>query len=94
MDFLIIDDEKTIRDAASMLIENEGHYVETAATSADGLERLKENAFDVVLLDLNLGPENGLEVLPVLQKHFPQVPVIMFTAQGSVKYSFSEDAIR
>ena len=85
MDFLIIDDEKTIRDAASMLIEIEGHYVETAATSADGLQRLKENAFDVVLLDLNLGAENGLEVLPLLQKHFPQVPVIMFTAQGSVK---------
>ena len=85
MDFLIIDDEKTIRDAACFLIEDEGHYAEAAATPADGLLRLKENNFDVVLLDMNLGSENGLDVLPVLQKQFPNLPVIMFTAQGSVK---------
>lgn len=85
MDFLVIDDEKTIRDAACFLIEDEGHYAEGAATSADGLQRLKEATFDVVLLDMNLGKENGLEILPVIAKQFPNLPVIMFTAQGSVK---------
>lgn len=85
MDFLIIDDEKTIREAACFLIEEEGHYAESAGSSADGLQRLKENNFDVVLLDMNLGPENGLEVIPVLQKQFPNVAIVMFTAQGSVK---------
>jgi two-component system, NtrC family, response regulator AlgB len=85
MDFLVIDDEKTIRDAACYLIEDEGHYAEGTSNSADGLLRLKEANFDAVLLDMNLGKENGLEILPILQKQFPQLPVIMFTAQGSVK---------
>ena len=36
-------------------------------------------------LDLNLGGENGLDVLVEIQRQFPQVSVVMFTAQGSVK---------
>jgi two-component system, NtrC family, response regulator AlgB len=36
-------------------------------------------------LDVNLGNENGLDVLAEIQKQFPQIPVVMFTAQGSVK---------
>ena len=46
---------------------------------------LKEDKWDAVLLDVNLGRENGLDVLAEIQKQFPQVPVVMFTAQGSVK---------
>ncbi len=50
-----------------------------------GLASLKEDKFDAVLLDVNLGRENGLDVLTEIQKQFPQLPVVMFTAQGSVK---------
>jgi two-component system, NtrC family, response regulator AlgB len=85
MDFLIIDDDKTFRDATCFLIEDAGHYAEGAESGALGLTTLKEDKFDAVLLDVNLGGENGLDILTELQKEFPQLPVVMFTAQGSVK---------
>lgn len=85
MDFLVIDDNKTFRDAASFVIEEEGHYAESAVSGAVGLTQLQESAFDAVLLDVNLGPENGLDVLTEIQKRFPDLPVVMFTAEGNVK---------
>ena len=85
MDFLIIDDDKTFREATCFLIDEENHYAEGAASGQLGLKRLKEEKFDAVLLDLNLGPENGLDVLTEIQKAYPDLPVVMFTAEGNVK---------
>jgi NtrC-family two-component system response regulator AlgB len=87
MDFLIIDDDKTARDAASFLIEDEGHYAEGAESGRLGLTRLKEDKFDVVLLDLYLNGESGLDVLSEIQAREPGLPVILFTAQGKVKHA-------
>ncbi len=85
MDFLVIDDDKTFRDATCFLIEEAGHYAEGVESGQLGLNWLKEDKWDAVLLDVNLGRENGLDVLAEIQKQFPQLPVVMFTAQGSVK---------
>jgi NtrC-family two-component system response regulator AlgB len=85
MDFLVIDDDKTFRDATCLLIDSEGHYAESARSGELGLTELKEGKFDAVLLDLNLGPEKGLEILEQILKRQPNLPVIIFTAQGSVK---------
>jgi len=59
MDFLVIDDDKTFRDATGLLIDGEGHYAESAASGELGLTLLNEEKFDAVLLDLNLGPEKA-----------------------------------
>lgn len=85
MDFLVIDDDKTFRDATCLLIDGEGHYAEGAGSGKSGLAELKDGKFDSVLLDLNLGPENGLDILEQILKRQPRLPVIIFTAQGSVK---------
>src|SRR6202044_1000355 len=85
MDFLVIDDDKTFRDATCFLIEEAGHYAEGVESGQLGLNWLKEDKWDAVLLDVNLGKENGLDVLVEIQKRFPQGPVVMFTAQGNVK---------
>lgn len=84
MDFLIIDDDKTFRDATCFLIEDAGHYAEGAESGQLGLATLKEDKFDAILLDVNLGGENGLDVLMEIQKQQPQIPVVMITAQGSI----------
>jgi NtrC-family two-component system response regulator AlgB len=85
MDILIVDDEKIIRDATSLLVEKAGHYAETASNSAVALESLKESSFDLVLLDMNLGDENGMDVLErILQRH-PNQPVVMFTAASTIE---------
>jgi two-component system, NtrC family, response regulator AlgB len=85
MDFLVIDDDKTFRDATCFLIEEAGHYAEGVESGQLGLNWLKEDKWNAVLLDVNLGRENGLDVLVEIQKQFPTVAVVMFTAQGSVK---------
>ena len=85
MDFLVIDDDKTFRDATCLLIDSAGHYAEAASSGALGLTELEAGKFDSVLLDLNLGPENGLDILEQILKRQPNLPVIIFTAQGSVK---------
>src|SRR5467141_3992193 len=87
MDFLVIDDDKTFRDATCLLIDSEGHYAEAARSGELGLTELKEGQFDAVLLDLNLGAEKGLDILEQILKRQPNLPVIIFTAQGSVKHA-------
>jgi NtrC-family two-component system response regulator AlgB len=85
MDFLVIDDDKTFRDATCMLIEDEGHYAQPCATGDAGLAMLQGDKFDTVLLDVVLGREKGLDVLDQIVKSYPNLPVVMFTAQGTVK---------
>ncbi|HZZ57309.1 MAG TPA: sigma-54 dependent transcriptional regulator [Opitutaceae bacterium] len=85
MDFLVIDDDKVFREASILLIEDEGHYAQGAANADVGLALLREDKFDAVLLDLNLGRDNGLALIPELLKLRPNLPVVMFSAQGTVK---------
>lgn len=85
MDILIVDDEKIIRDATSQLVEDAGHYAETASTGQTALQTLKEAVFDLVLLDVNLGRENGLDVLDEIQRINPNIPIVVFTAAATVQ---------
>ena len=84
MEFLVIDDEKVMRDAACTLIDDEGHYADPAPDSATALARLHEENYDGVLLDLHLQRESGLDLLDKIVKEKPGVPVVMITAQGAV----------
>jgi DNA-binding NtrC family response regulator len=86
---LIIDDEAEIRESLQTLLEFEGYEVEAAANGAQGLSKLGDRPFDLVLLDLALPDRNGLELLPEIRAIDPQISVIMITAYGTV-----EDAVR
>lgn len=84
MDILIVDDEKIIRDAAIQIVERSGHYAESVANREIAIESLKNTPYDLVLLDLNLGGENGLEVLKEIQKIQPNTAVVIITAGGTI----------
>jgi DNA-binding NtrC family response regulator len=86
---LIIDDEVEIRESLQTLLELEGYEVEAAATGEEGLARLGEHPFDLVLLDLALPDRNGIELLPEIRALDFQIAIIMITAYGTV-----EDAVR
>jgi DNA-binding NtrC family response regulator len=86
---LIVDDEAEIRESLQTLLELEGYEVETAANGEDGLSKLGERPFDLVLLDLALPGRNGIELLPEIRTLDAQLPVIIITAYGTV-----EDAVR
>ena len=86
---LIIDDEAEIRESLQTLLELEGFEVEAAASGEDGLLRLGERAFDLVLLDLALPGRDGLAILAEIHAQDSRLPVIMITAYGTV-----ENAVR
>jgi DNA-binding NtrC family response regulator len=82
---LIIDDEAAIRESLETLLELEGYEVGSAATADEGLARIGDRPFDLVLLDLALPDRNGLDLLAELHGHDPQLSVIMITAYGTVE---------
>jgi NtrC-family two-component system response regulator AlgB len=84
MDFLVVDDDKSFRDVARLLIEDEDHHAEIADSGAAALAQIKERDFDAVLLDVNLHAESGLDVLSQVLKAKPNASVVMLTAQGRV----------
>lgn len=86
---LIIDDEMEIRESLQTLLEFEGYDVDAAVNGAQGLAKLGDRPFDLVLLDLALPDRNGIELLPEIRALDPQISVIMITAYGTV-----EDAVR
>ncbi len=86
---LIIDDEAAIRESLETLLELEGYSVESAATADQGLARIGERPFDLVLLDLALPDRNGLDLLAELHAHDPELSVIMITAYGTVENAVS-----
>jgi DNA-binding NtrC family response regulator len=86
---LIIDDEAEIRESLQTLLELEGYDVDAAATGEEGIAKLEERPFDLVLLDLALPDRNGIELLPEIRAHDFQIAIIMITAYGTV-----EDAVR
>ena len=86
---LIIDDEAEIRESLRTLLEIEGFDVDAAGTGEEGLDRIGERAFDLVLLDLALPDRNGLDLLAELREQDADLSVIMITAYGTV-----ENAVR
>jgi NtrC-family two-component system response regulator AlgB len=85
MRILIIDDEENIRRLTAVVLEAAGYETVSVNNGADALEQLESGAFDVAFLDLKLGGESGLELLPELLKASPQVEVIVFTAFASIE---------
>src|SRR5450432_758663 len=89
---LIIDDEAAIRESLEALLGMEGFHVTMAPDGPSGLEQLATNEFDLLLLDLALPGESGIDLLPRILEAQPDLPVIMITAYGTV--SNVVDAIR
>jgi DNA-binding NtrC family response regulator len=85
---LVIDDEQEIRESLEQLLKLEGYDVTTASTANDGLRRVEERIFDLVLLDISLPDGNGLEVLKAIKHDNPDTNVIMITAYDSGQMAF------
>ncbi|MBV9574005.1 MAG: sigma-54-dependent Fis family transcriptional regulator, partial [Acidobacteriales bacterium] len=82
---LIIDDEAEIRESLQALLEMEGYAVELAASGEEGLAKIGESSFDLVLLDFALPGRDGIDLLGDIRLHHPLLSVIMITAYGTVE---------
>src|ERR1700734_632961 len=81
---LVIDDEAAIRESLEVLLTLEGYSVRMANDGEQGMHILELENFDLVLLDLALPGQSGLELLPQIKERQPELPVVMITAYGTV----------
>jgi DNA-binding response OmpR family regulator len=81
---LIVEDDESISLGLRMNLEAEGYEVEVLADGDAALERIRKNdALDLVILDVMLPRRNGLEVLRMLRGEGNRVPVIVLSARGA-----------
>ena len=81
---LIVDDELNIRKTLAICLENEGHKVTAVSTSQDALEAVAFKRFDLAFVDIRLGTDNGIALLPKLIEASPWLKIVIITAHASV----------
>src|SRR5262249_6929869 len=84
MDILLIDDEASLRRTLRTALESMGHAAAEASGADEALRRLRPQGFDVAFLDLRLGRDRGLDLLPVLLREAPRLGVVVVTAYASI----------
>lgn len=82
---LIVDDDKSIIKTLDMLLTSEGHEVIAVSVSSDAIDSLNSNDIDLVLTDIRMPHPDGMELLKMIRKSRPKIPVIMVSAYGSEK---------
>lgn len=85
MRILLIDDEESIRTTLSMMLRGLGHEVVDVGNSHAALKELDGAQFDMAFLDLKLGDENGLDLLPELLRSNAKLDVVVMTAFASIE---------
>jgi two-component system response regulator PilR (NtrC family) len=86
---LVVDDEQSMREFLEILFTREGHRVACVGSAAVALSRVEEGGVDLVLCDLRLGAESGLDVLRGVKERSPATEVVMITA-----FATAENAIQ
>ncbi|HEY6007353.1 MAG TPA: response regulator [Geobacteraceae bacterium] len=86
---LVVDDESNIRLLYSQELSDDGHDVVAVGTAAEAVARLQGEDFDLVVLDIKLKNESGLDLLQKIVKERHDTPVILCTAFSFYKDDFS-----
>lgn len=81
---LIVDDEERFRITLGKLLTVKGLEVKTLGSAREALDELKDNSYDVVLLDVKMPEMNGIEALAEIKKLNSDVEVIILTGHASV----------
>jgi two-component system, NtrC family, response regulator AlgB len=84
MRILIVDDELSIRKTLGILLETEGHTVTAVSNVDDAAAEVSRNAFDASFVDLRLGVDSGLDLIPRLLAAQPWLKIIVITAYASI----------
>jgi len=85
---LVIDDEAPIRKLLREALRRAGHEVLDAPEGRSGLSLLQEQAVDVVITDLLMPEQEGIETILELRKKFPQIKVIAISGGGKRGFDF------
>jgi DNA-binding NtrC family response regulator len=82
---LIAEDEKAQRELLEGFLKKEGFSVEAASNGRQAIEKIERDFFDIAFLDYKMPELDGLQTLREIRKRFPDLPVVMMTAYGTVE---------
>jgi NtrC-family two-component system response regulator AlgB len=85
LSILIVDDEVNIRKTLSYCLVNEGHTVIAVSNPADAVEEAKRRSFDLAFVDLKLGEEDGMDLIPVLLSDSSWTKIVVITAHATIE---------
>jgi CheY-like chemotaxis protein len=80
---LIVEDDTRVLEVGKMLLESQGYEVHTATDGFEALIALKRSLPDIIISDLSMPNMNGFELLSVVRRRFPIIPVIVISGQFS-----------
>ncbi len=81
---LVVDDDKGIRQTLRDILEFEKYKVEEAVDGLDCMVRVKQNAYDVIILDIKMPKMDGMDVMEKIQAIQPDLPVVMISGHGNI----------
>ena len=81
---LVVDDEPLVCDSVKMMLESDGHIVETATSSQEGLVLFARNKFDLVVIDYVMPTMKGDVLAAAIKTQLPNQPIAMITAHSEV----------
>jgi NtrC-family two-component system response regulator AlgB len=81
---LVVDDEVNIRKTLTICLEASGHHVSSVSNITDAQTEADRHVFDLAFVDIRLGVENGLDLIPVLLDACPWIKIIVITAYASI----------
>jgi two-component system response regulator GlrR len=82
---LIVDDDQNVLKVIKMRLEARDYQVTTATDAEKSIEIARQEIFDLAVVDLRLGSKNGIELMEELHKTIPDMPIIIFTAYGTIE---------
>src|SRR5215471_17703293 len=83
---LIIEDEAAIRRVLAKILseENDAYKVEEASDGITGLDKIKNEDYDLVLCDIKMPKMSGEELLEAVKKIKPEIPMVMISGHGAI----------
>jgi len=81
---IVIDDDKTLRKNLAFYLRSQGYDVDIAESGEEGVERIKEKFYDIVITDCRMGQMSGLELLKIARRIRPASDVIIITGYGDI----------
>ncbi len=81
---LMVEDDDNLRMIVSDRLSGMGHRVDRASCMAEALEQLGRESYQLLLLDVYLPDQSGLEGLRTIREKFPSLPIIIMTAHGTI----------
>ncbi len=82
---LVVDDEEIVLLSCRRILNEEGYDVETRLSGPEALELLKQEGFDLAILDLKMPVMSGIDLLHLIKQDYPHMPVIMITGYATVE---------